>query len=248
MNPDPSPAPPAAPAWRRWLPLALLAAGALAGWLLLGDRLSFETLRAHRADLLAWRDSAWGLAAAVYVLAYVAVVAFSLPGGLAMTLTGGFLFGAIPGAALTVAAATLGATAIFLAARSSLGAALERRLQGRLQDGGGFLARLRRGVAENEVSVLLTLRLIPAVPFFIANLAPAFLGVRTRTYIWTTFVGIIPGTAVYSWVGDGLGAVFDAGEDPDLGLIFRPEILGPLLGLAALSAAPAIWKAWKGRA
>ena len=149
----------------------------------------------------------------------------------------------LAGTGLTVVAATLGATAIFLAARSSLGAGLERRLQGR----GGFLARLRAGVAENEVSVLLTLRLIPAVPFFIANLAPAFLGVRTRTYIWTTFVGIIPGTAVYSWTGAGLGAVFDAGGEPDLGLIFRIEVLGPLLALAALAALPAVLRAVRGR-
>lgn len=160
-----------------------------------------------------------------------------------MTLAGGFLFGAAPATALTVVAATIGATAIFLAARSSLGAALERRLQGR----GGFLARLRKGVAESEASVLLTLRLIPAVPFFIANLAPAFLGVRTRTYIWTTFLGIIPGTAVYSWTGAGLGAVFDAGGEPDLGLIFRIEVLGPLLALAALAALPAGLRAIRGR-
>tara|TARA_B100002003_G_scaffold142091_1_gene131469 strand:+ start:533 stop:1306 length:774 start_codon:yes stop_codon:yes gene_type:complete len=237
--PRPDPRPP----WRRWAPLALILAGAALGWWLLGDRLSFETLRENRAALVAWRDSAWAEAAAAYALAYVAVVAFSLPGGAIMTLAGGFLFGAVAGTGLTVVAATLGATAIFLAARSSLGAGLERRLQGR----GGFLARLRAGVAENEVSVLLTLRLIPAVPFFIANLAPAFLGVRTRTYIWTTFVGIIPGTAVYSWTGAGLGAVFDAGGEPDLGLIFRIEVLGPLLALAALAALPAILRATRGR-
>lgn len=243
IPPTPPPAAPPVPAWRRWAPLAALAAGAALGWWLLGDRLSFDALRENRAALVAWRDSAWIEAAAVFMLAYVAVVAFSLPGALIMTLTGGFLFGAAPGTALSVVAATLGATAIFLAARSSLGASLERRLQGQ----GGFLARLRAGVAENEVSVLLTLRLIPAVPFFIANLAPAFLGVRTRTFVWTTFVGIIPGTAVYSWTGAGLGAVFDAGGKPDLGLIFRIEVLGPLLALAALAALPAILRAARGR-
>ncbi|MDF2234491.1 VTT domain-containing protein [Albimonas sp. CAU 1670] len=243
LSPSDAPPAPRRPAWRRWAPLVLLLAGAALGWWLLGDRLSFETLRENRAALVAWRDSAWGQAAAAYVAAYVLVVAFSLPGGAAMTLAGGFLFGVVPATALTVVAATVGATAIFLAARSSLGAALERRLEGR----GGFLARLRRGVAENEVSVLLTLRLVPAVPFFIANLAPAFLGVRTRTYIWTTFVGIIPGTAVIAWTGAGLGAVFDAGGEPDLGLIFSPQILGPLLALAALAALPAVLRAVRGR-
>lgn len=240
---SPTPAAPAAPAWRRWTPLVLVVLGAALGWLLLGDRLSFDAVRENRADLLAWRDQSWPRAAAIYALAYVAVVAFSLPGALAMTLTGGFLFGPVAGAALAAGSATIGATLIFLAARGALGPLLERRLAGN----DGFLARLRAGVAANQAPVLLTMRLVPVVPFFIANLAPAFLGVRTWTYIWTTALGILPGAAVYAWTGAGLGAVFDAGGSPDLGLIFRPQVLGPLLALAALSALPAILRARRGR-
>ncbi len=229
--------------WRRWWPLALVAAGAVCAWWLFGDSLSFETLRENREALLDWRDRNWALAAGAYFLAYAGAVAFSIPGALAMTLTGGFLFGLVWGTLLTLFAATLGATAIFLAARTSLGDRLGAKLEGR----GGWMARLRRGVEENQASVLLLMRLVPAVPFFLANLAPAFLGVALPTFVWTTFVGIAPGTAVYTWVGDGLGAVFEAGGTPDLGLIFEPQILGPLLALCALAALPMILKAWRRR-
>ena len=90
--------------------------------------------------------------------------------------------------------------------------------------------------------MLMTMRLVPAVPFFVANLIPAFLGVATRRFAWTTFVGIIPAALVYTWVGSGLGAVFERGEAPDLGIIFEPYILGPLLGLAGLSLLPVLLK------
>jgi len=238
-----APGAPRAAAARRLAPLALLALGAGVGWWTLGDALSFETLAENREALIAWRDASYALVAASYVAAYVAVVAFSLPGALFMTLTGGFLFGLVAGSLLTVAGATLGATAIFLAARTGLGDRLGRALEGR----GGAMARFRRGIEANEVSFLLLMRLVPAVPFFVANLAPAFLGVSLRNYVLTTFFGIMPGTVVYTWVGAGLGEVFAAGGRPDLGLIFEPHVLGPLLGLCLLAALPMALDAWRGR-
>jgi len=231
------------PAWRRIAPLAVLLIGAVAAWSLFGDALGFDALRDNREALTAWRDERYGLAALAYVAIYIAVVAFSLPGALVMTLTGGFLFGLFPGGLLTLVGATVGATAIFIAAKTGLGDRLAARLEGR----GGLMARFRRGIAQNEVSFLLLMRLVPAVPFFLANLAPAFLGVRLRTYVLTTFFGIMPGTLVYTWVGSGLGEVFDRGEAPDLGLLFEPQILGPLLGLCALAALPMIVRAARGR-
>ena len=109
-----------------------------------------------------------------------------------------------------------------------------------------WLERMEGGFAENSVSYLLIMRLVPAVPFFVANIAPAFLGARTVTFIWTTLVGIIPGTVVYISVGAGLGTELQSGEVPDLGVIFEWHVLGPLLGLAALAALPAILKAVRG--
>ncbi|MEM6466461.1 MAG: TVP38/TMEM64 family protein [Pseudomonadota bacterium] len=205
--------------------------------------MSFQALADNRETLLAWRDNNYLMVALLYALIYVAVVAFSLPGGLVMTLTGGFLFGAIVGASLTVFSATIGASAIFLAAKSGLGDALHAKLNG--ASSGGILKRIENGLRENEVSYLLMMRLVPAIPFFVANLAPAFLGVKLRNYVLTTFFGIIPGTAVYAWVGSGLGEVFDRGETPNLGIIFEPQVLGPILGLAALSALPILLKSFR---
>jgi uncharacterized membrane protein YdjX (TVP38/TMEM64 family) len=159
-----------------------------------------------------------------------------------MTLAGGFLFGVVAAAAMTLVAATAGATGLFLAARHGFGDALHARLKARE----GALARMERGLRGNEVSFLLLMRLVPVVPFFVANLAPAFLGVGLRNYVMTTFFGIIPGTLVYAWIGAGLSEVFARGERPDLGLIFDPVVLGPLLALAALAALPIVVRAVRG--
>jgi uncharacterized membrane protein YdjX (TVP38/TMEM64 family) len=85
------------------------------------------------------------------------------------------------------------------------------------------------------------------VPFFVANLIPALVGVPLSRFVITTFLGIIPGAVVYTSVGAGLGEVFARGESPDLGIIFEPQILLPILGLAALAALPILIKAVRGR-
>lgn len=224
------------PSLRRAAPLIALLVAAVAAALLLGDALSFETLEARRHALRAWADANALLAGAAFVAAYAAAVAVSAPGALWFTISGGLIFGLALGAALSVTGATLGAVAIFLAARSGLGDALRARA-------GGWVARLSAGFQRNEVEFMLALRLAPVAPFFIVNLVPAFLGVSLRTFTWTTFVGIIPGAVVYASIGAGLDAVIARGERPDLGVIFSWPVLGPLLGLAALSLAPAVWRA-----
>ena len=84
--------------------------------------------------------------------------------------------------------------------------------------------------------------LVPIFPFWLVNLVPAFLNVPLRTYALGTFFGIIPGSFVFISIGNGLGAVFDRGEVPDMGIIFNPEILLPILGLSALALIPVIYK------
>jgi len=91
--------------------------------------------------------------------------------------------------------------------------------------------------------VLFLIRLVPAVPFFVANIIPALVGVPVSRFVVTTFFGIIPGGVVFTWVGAGLGEVFARGETPDLGIIFEPHILGPILGLCVLAALPMLVKA-----
>ena len=216
-------------------PLIAAVVGAVALYVFAGDYLSIDALKENREALIAWRDANYLLAALVFIAIYFFATALSFPGGLALTLSGGFLFGTLLGAAFAVLGASLGAIAIFLIAKAGLGDALRARAS-------GFLKKMEKGFQENEVSFLLILRLVPAVPFFNANVAPAFLGASTLHYSWTTVLGIVPGALVYASVGAGLGAVFAAGEEPNIGLILEWHILGPLLGLALLSALPIVIK------
>ncbi|MCY4542798.1 MAG: TVP38/TMEM64 family protein [Rhodobacteraceae bacterium] len=219
---------------KRMVPIAVIAVIAVLGFATLGDYLSFESLRDNRLLLVETRDNNYLLASIAFIAVYVAVVAFSLPGATAATLTGGFLFGLFPGALYNVLSATIGASAIFLAARMGLGEYLSRKMD----ESSGTVSKMRDELRQNEVSVLFLLRLVPAVPFFAANLVPALAGASFRNFVFTTFFGIIPGTIIYTWVGVGLGAVFERGETPNLGIIFEWHILGPILGLCALAALP----------
>lgn len=227
----------------RLLPIALILLLAAIGWIFLGDDLNFETLRDNREALLAVRDSHYLAMVAVYMAAYVLIVAFSLPGGAMATLAGGFLFGLFPGVLLVLISATAGATVIFLAARMGFGQSLSERMDA----SSGTVRRIMEGIHENELSMLFLIRLVPAVPFFVANLLPALVGVSLPRYVVTTFFGIMPGTAVYTWVGAGLGEVFARGESPDLTILFDPMVLGPILALCALAALPIFLKALRGR-
>ncbi len=234
-----------APRSRLWrhAPLAAILIAAIVGFFTLGDYLGFETLRENRGALLAFRDAHYLALVAVFIGVYFTIVAFSLPGAAVSSVTGGFLFGLVFGTLFNVIAATLGAMAIFLAARAGLG----RVMTAKLNASEGTLKKLRNGLKENEISVLLLLRLVPAVPFFVANLLPALVGVGFVRFAWTTALGIIPGALVFTWVGVGLGEVFDRGDTPDLSLLWEPQIIGPIFGLAALAALPMALKALRGR-
>ena len=228
---------------RRLVPLFLLILGFAAGLYFFLDYLSFETLRDNREALLAYRDSHYVTMVAAFMVIYVLIVAFSLPGATPATLTGGFLFGLFPGVIFVLLAATIGATVIFLAARLGFGSTLSARMDA----SSGLVRRISDGIRENEMSMLFLIRLVPVVPFFVANLLPALVGVSLHRYVVTTFFGIMPGTAVYTWVGAGLGEVFARGETPNLSIIFDPAILGPILGLCALAALPILIEALRGQ-
>ncbi len=227
---------------RRILPLAVLVAGFAAFFALGLDRyLSFRAL-AENHDWLKQQVAAnAALTAAVYVATYALVAAFSIPGGAILTLLGGFLFGTWLGGAYAVTGATLGAVAVFLAARTALGNALREKA-------GSAVRRMQDGFNENALNYLFVLRLIPIFPFWLVNLVPAFVGVPLRTYVIGTVFGIMPGALVYASVGNGLGELLAMGEKPNLGIIFRPDILGPILGLAVLALLPVAYKKWRGRA
>jgi len=196
----------------------------------LASYLSLDTLQTHREALTGWVSQNILLAALAYVGVYVVAVAFSMPGAVFLTLSGGFLFGALMGTLLTVVGATIGATLIFLFAKTLFG-------ENALDRFGAPAAKLAEGIRKNAASYLLVLRLVPLFPFFLVNLVPAFVGVPLATYVLTTFFGIMPGTAVFSLAGAGLGSVLDQGGAITPGSILTPQIIGGLVGLAALSLA-----------
>ncbi|WP_207911353.1 TVP38/TMEM64 family protein [Shimia isoporae] len=229
--------------WARMLPLAVIAAVALLGAWLLGDYLTFEALRDNREMLIAYRDAHYLTAVLVFMSIYVVIAGFSLPGATIATLTGGFLFGTFPGVLFNVGAATFGATVVFLAARWGLG----EKLSAKMDASEGRVKAIKAGIDENQWSMLFIIRLVPLVPFFVANLIPALVGVALWRYVISTFVGIIPGALVYTSVGAGLGEVFARGETPDLGIIFEPHVLLPILGLAALAMLPVVLKTIRGK-
>jgi uncharacterized membrane protein YdjX (TVP38/TMEM64 family) len=188
----------------RWLPLiviALLMAIVFGmGW---HKYLSFKTIGLNYEAMQGFIGQNLILSLIIYMAAYIVVVALSLPGGLVMTLSGGLLFGWQLGIPATVLAATIGATIIFLVAKTSFGESLAAKA-------GPWIGKLRDGFQENALSYLLFLRLVPIFPFVVVNLAPALLGVPLRTYVLGTFFGIIPGTSAYALAGAGLGSIVEA--------------------------------------
>ncbi|HXC89917.1 MAG TPA: VTT domain-containing protein [Stellaceae bacterium] len=226
----PDPLSPQTVSLRRLAPLAVLVLAGTAFVLAGGHRyLTFSALAGHRAWLCGlvarWRFTG----AALYVAAYAAVVALSVPGAAILTIAGGLLFGTWLGGLCAVVGAASGAVAIFLAARAGLGGLAARA--------GPFVGKLEAGFRADAFNYLLFLRLVPLFPFWLVNLVPALAGVGLPTFLVATIIGIIPGTFVYASLGNGLGVAF---AQPDLGVVFRPSVLIPVIGLAVLALVPVV--------
>ncbi len=166
-----------------------------------------------------------------FIGAYAFFVVLSLPGAAFRTMASGFLFGPALGTIYAVIGATLGATLLFVIARASFKELFRNKK-------GGKLRKVADNFSRNALNYLLFLRLVPLFPFWIVNLAAAYVGMRVRIFAFATFIGIIPGTLVFSSMGSGLGDLLDQGQMPDIGIIFAPNIFLPLLGLAILALAP----------
>ncbi|MEQ9436604.1 VTT domain-containing protein [Hyphomonas sp.] len=235
MTPNNTPAPKPTPLAIRLWPLYVIGAGLLASWAFgLFDYFSLETLRTQQDALRGFVSEHLVLAVGAYVLIYAAATLFMIPGALWITIAGGFLFGLYGGTPATVAGATLGASLLFFAARTSVGAALRERA-------GPFVKKMERGFQEDALSYMFALRFLPIVPFPVANIAPAVLGARYRDYAITTALGIIPGVIAYTWIGAGLGATFAAGEDPNIANIAR-NLVPAFAALGVVSLIPVAYK------
>lgn len=225
----------------RLVPVLCLVLATLLFFALGLDRyVSLELLRENRDLLTGFVTDHYLLAVLAFVALYAVVTGLSVPGAAVLTLSGGFLFGTVGGTAYAVIGATLGATAIFLAARTAFADALRARA-------GRAIGMMREGFRRDAFNYLLFLRLVPAFPFFLVNLVPAFLGVSTRTYILATVIGIIPGGFVFASVGAGLGSIFDQEGEIGLADVMTPEIILAMAGLGVLALVPVLAKRLLGR-
>jgi uncharacterized membrane protein YdjX (TVP38/TMEM64 family) len=218
--------------------------------------LSLETLVRHRMAIDAFLAEHRLAGLAIYMLIYIAVVALSLPGAVWLTLAGGVLFGAFVGTVVTVISATIGATIIFKVAQSAVGEMLLRRA-------GPRVARVAEGILADAFHYLLFLRLVPAFPFFLVNLAAALVGMRLTTFIGATVIGIIPATFAFSLAGAGLDSVLaaqaasfqactaagrtDCHVDFDPTHVLTPQLIAALVALGIIALVPVVMKRWRTR-
>lgn len=214
----------------------LVAAVASGAW----KHLNLGELASHRLALTGWVHAHPILSLAAYLGLYVLVVVACIPGPGAMTTAGGFLFGVWLGGAMALASCTIGAAIVFLACRTAFGDWAAHRA-------GAMVQRLEQGFSNNAFSFLLTLRLIPVVPFFATNIAAGLARIRLRTLVGATLIGTAPASFVFAGLGAGLGQLFERGAKVDASLFERPQILLPLAGLALLSGVPIAWRLWRRR-
>ena len=242
---------------RRWLPLAVIVLVSVVviamGW---HRQLSAETLVRHHDAIQAFIASHRAAAIAVYIAVYILVIALSVPGSLFLTLTGGALFGGMLGGTAAITSATIGATVIFLIAKSAFGEHLVRRA-------GPLAEKIAGGFRADAFSYLLFLRLVPVFPFFLVNLVPALAGVRLRTFVAATAIGIVPAGFAFAFVGAGLesviraeGASYNAcraagGADChmtfDLKAAVTPELIAALVALGVIALLPVAVKRLRAR-
>lgn len=198
-------------------------------------RLSLESLRASRGDLAAFVHAHPLESLAAYAAIYAATVALSVPTALPLTLAGGLLFGPWIGGATAAASCTVGACAVFLISRLTVGDSVQARTGPRVR-------ALAEEIRQDAFFYLITLRLVPVTPFWLANVAAGLIAIPVSTFAAATLIGILPVSLVYAGVGAGLGVVFDSGKPLSLHALIRPQLVLPLAGLAALSILPILYQ------
>jgi uncharacterized membrane protein YdjX (TVP38/TMEM64 family) len=238
---------------RRYAPLGIVLALLGIAWVTgLLDYFSLSSLIMHRDALREFVGGNLFAGLVGYVVIYAMLVAISFPGASLLTVAAGFVFGGILGGGATVIGATLGAATIFQIARTSLGKTMQERT-------GKFVARLRNGFQENAFNYLLMLRLTPVFPFWVINIVPALLGMKLLPYAAATFLGIIPGTFAYAYIGAGLDSVIAAQEaanpgcaaagtcEIDPGSLVTTDVIVAMVALGLISLLPVVIKKIRGR-
>jgi uncharacterized membrane protein YdjX (TVP38/TMEM64 family) len=216
---------------KRWLPIGIIVTALATAYAFgLHDYISLQTLSDNREALQNFVAENMLLAALTYMAIYIVAVALSFPGASFLTIAAGFSFGWLLAGALTAVSATIGASIIFLAARTAFGDLLQRKAGNRIK-------KLQQGFQEDSFSYLLFLRLAPIFPFWMINLAPALFGMHLGPYVLATFIGILPGTFAYAYFGQGISSAIDME-----GSVVSPELLIGLGALGLASLLPVVLK------
>ncbi len=217
---------------RYTLPIILIFLMIGAYMLDLHNTLSFEELQTRKEEFRLYAKNHPLLSAFIFSALYIICVALSLPIASLLTLLGGFLFGFWAGTLIVVTSATIGATIIFVIAKTSFGKTLREKASGLYQ-------KIETNMQDNAASYLLFMRLVPIFPFFLVNIVPALFNVPLRTYVLTTFFGILPGSAVYVFAGQSLGEINSVKE------IFSGDVIGAFILLGVFALIPTIHKRYK---
>ena len=186
--------------------------------------LTLEYLKSSKAFFISSYENNPILVLGSYFLFYIVITAFSLPGAVWMTLGGGAFFGLFAGTVIVSFASSIGATLAMLISRFLLRDWVQSRFEKQMQI-------INSGINKEGGFYLFTLRLVPAVPFFVINLGMGLTPLRAGTFYWVSQLGMLPGTLVYINAGSELGKIHSLGEILSPTLIASFVLLGifPLL-------------------
>jgi len=193
------------------------------------DLLNLENFKLYKNTFVTYIDQYYLPVVIIHILTYIIVTAFSIPGANIMTFTGGLLFGTIISALYVNDRATIGATLSFLFSRYLMGNQIQKKFSKQLQT-------FNRDSEENGINYMLTLRFIPLFPFFLVNLLTGVTKIPVYLFIWTTSLGILPGSLVYAYAGRQLGSINATGD------IMSTRILTAFIALGYFALIPAILK------
>lgn len=193
----------------------------------LGQQLTLGNLQDHGDQLRQYSNEHYVISVITFILIYIIATGLSLPGALILTLAAGYIYKTLLGAVYVNIGATAGATFAFIIARYIAGDWLQNKYSDKL-------ARFNNELKQNGSKYLLVLRLVPIFPFFLINILAGITRIDLKTFVWTTSVGILPGSLVYAYAGEQLGTIRNVKD------IFTTRILIAFLLLAALAILPVI--------